>query len=261
MPVAKQIFRKIVSLAPSNTNLLFRFGLQSKIIGATEYDKHLFSQEFHPEIVTGWLNANFEKISMLKPDLILTSTFLQEALANKLLEKGFTVKHFDVNNLEGIRDSIFELGKLFSLTSKARALILEFDFGLQKISEKSKNLPRKRVYCEEWNSPPMVSGNWVPELLRIAGGIPMSSAGEPSRKFEFKELQNFDPEIIVLHWCGFGEKINVQEVLDRPGWNSLRAVREKKVFVINDAYLNSPDLGLLRGAEKLQEIIEGVGFD
>ncbi len=251
-------FEKIISLAPSNTNLMISLGLQKKLIGVTEYDKNLFKEKFHPQTVTGWLNADFKKIEQLNPELILTSTFLQEKLALKLQEKGFNVKHFNVRNLTDMKKSILELGKIFDVQEKAEKLVQEFEMQLNKVKALTKNLVKKKVYCEEWNSPPMVSGNWVPELVEIAGGTPMTTSGHPSRKFEFIELKKFNPDLMILHWCGFEDKINVQEVLNRREWQELKAVKEKQVFTVNDNYLNAPDLRLIQGVKKMVKLIQGL---
>lgn len=131
---------------------------------------------------------------------------------------------------------------------------------------------RKKVYVEEWPafakaspggpdsvdatekewSLPMVSGNWVPELVRLSGGEPFPlPPGALSREVTLEEAAAFDPDLIVISWCGAGALADPSLLLRRPEWDRLRAVREKSVRVIDDSLLNRPGPRLVEGARHL----------
>ena len=98
----------------------------------------------------------------------------------------------------------------------------------------------------------MVSGNWVPEVLRIAGGVPLPLPPKnPSREVSLEEIRAFDPELIVLSICGAGSLARKELLTQREGWKELRAVREGRVRVIDDSLLNRPGPRLVEGARRL----------
>ncbi len=98
----------------------------------------------------------------------------------------------------------------------------------------------------------MASGNWVPEGVPIAGGeqFPIKS-GELSRAVTLEEVQAFNPELIVISWCGAGDLAPKQLLLTRAGWDSLPAVSAGKVRVIDDSLLNRPGPRLAEGAQRI----------
>jgi len=116
------------------------------------------------------------------------------------------------------------------------------------------DFPRVRLYCEEWHKPPTVSGNWVPKVIEIAGGTSLCPEGKVSYAVSVEEVQSFDPQAVVLSLCGFGDKAKPEIVSERKEWQRVRAVRENKVFVIDDSLLNRPGPRLVDGARWLQEL-------
>jgi iron complex transport system substrate-binding protein len=108
------------------------------------------------------------------------------------------------------------------------------------------------VYVEEWHDPPYASGNWVPELVTMAGGrtFPLA-AGQLSKAVTLQEVAAFDPDLIVISWCGAGKLADKALLTNRPGWGELRAVRAGHVRVIDDSLLNRPGPRLVEGAQQL----------
>ncbi len=98
----------------------------------------------------------------------------------------------------------------------------------------------------------MISGNWVPEVARIAGieTLPLPP-GSLSREVTLNEIQKFDPDIIVISWCGAGNLGDPSILKNREGWQSLRAVEQNAIRVIDDSLLNRPGPRLCEGAQRL----------
>jgi len=113
-----------------------------------------------------------------------------------------------------------------------------------------------RVYCEEWSQPPMAAGNWVPDIVELAGGKSgIVQAGTLSRTYEFSELQSFDPHVAILHICGMGAKPKPESLQTRPGWEQIRAVRDNRVHVLDDSLLNRPTSRLFLGLKQIKDIV------
>ncbi|HLJ76773.1 MAG TPA: ABC transporter substrate-binding protein, partial [Acidobacteriaceae bacterium] len=100
------------------------------------------------------------------------------------------------------------------------------------------------VYCEEWGKPLIASQLWVKELVEAAGGVFL---GEPGKTTTAEAVAEADPEVVLAAWCGAGDRVPLEKVAGRAGWESMRAVREGRVYCIADELLNTPAPTLVDG--------------
>ncbi len=247
---------KLVSLAPSNTEILYALGLGDQIVGVTAFCDYPKEANSKPKL-GGWTTPMIEKINDLSPDLIFTSYFLPPPLREW---KGpGKIVHVAAKTLQEVYENIFTIAESTNSLKKGEEIVkkMKQEFAQFRNSPNLPNRPnRPKVYMEEWYKPPMVSGNWVPELVEIAGGVEgMVKSGKQSREFSLEELKDFDPDLMLFHWCGFGEKFNRKLVLERDGWMSLDAVKNHKLFTVDDALLNRPGPRLVEGTRRIQEIL------
>ena len=247
----------IVSCSPAHTEIICELGKENLIIGKTtfcDFPKDILKEK---PIIGSWTKLNFELIEKLKPDLIITNNIVQEKIALKLKEAGFNVYHSDPVTLDKIFADIKGIGKIINAESEAFKLVEKIKKQLNEIKEKNKNKSYKpRVYVEEWHDPPTVSGNWIPELVEIAGGeYKLIEAGKRSIPISIDKLFEYNPEKIIISWCGFGKKVDLLQVLTRSGWDSIKAIKNKEVAVIDDSLLNRPGPRIVMGTKKLEEII------
>lgn len=254
---------RIVSLAPSATEILFELGLGDKLVGRTRFCNYPEEVKDIPN-VGGWLDIDYKKIDHIKPDLILTSTFVQDKIVEELKSKGYKILHFDPITLDDVMESILSMGKVFGVYDKAvlivdkmKAKIISIKSKLIKIS----HIPN--IYIEEWHMPPTASGNWVPDMLKLIKAKSVIPEGRRSTPVTTKQLQEFDPEKIIISWCGFGKDIKpefIEQLKKRDGYEKLDAVALNKIFVLDDSYLNRPGPRLVEGLEKLARIIHPQAF-
>jgi len=135
-------------------------------------------------------------------------------------------------------------------------LVTEMKSGFLELKKKLGDKKHKpRVYVEEWHMNPTAAGNWVTDLIEVSQGQAMLRKGERSRQISLQEIQAFDPQVIIISLCGFKNNVNKRLVTERPGWQELSAVKNDKVFVIDDSLLNRPGPRLVEGAEKISEIM------
>jgi len=243
---------RIASLSPAVTEILFALGVQDQIVCTDQFSN--FPEEAqHIPHVKDHMNVRSEDLREYDVDLVFTSTVIQEKLSAQLTKENFSVVHQDPRTIVALYDSIRILGVLFQKESEAEDIILSFQQGFNDVKKKAGMLPRKpKVYVEEWNNPPMVSGNWVPEVVRYAGGQQFPIAvGKLSREVTLEEVQQYDPDLIVISWCGAGASVDPSILQKREGWDSLRAVQEGNVRVIDDSLLNRPGPRLVEGAQRL----------
>ncbi len=244
---------KIASLSPAATEILFALGLGHLIVCTDQFSNFPEETKKVPYL-KDHQRINAAALSEFKPDVVLTGTVIQEKLAEQLKAEGFTVVHQDPHFLADVFETIAQLETLFSQwADQADVLIARLRAELHVLEKRAKLMgARPKVYIEEWHDPPMVSGNWVPELIRAAGGqsFPIE-AGALSRAVTLDEVKKFDPDLIVISWCGAGLLADKSLLMKREGWDQLRAVRLDHVRVIDDSLLNRPGPRLVEGAKRV----------
>lgn len=256
---------RIASLSPAVTEILYALG-QGKNIVCTDHYSDVPDQVRDVPHLKDHQQVDADALRSYTPDIVFTSTVVQEKLSEKLRRDGFGVVHQDPRSIPEIYTSIREIGQLLDCMPRAEALIAEMQAGFASVKKKVAMFSRRpKIYVEEWHNPPMVSGNWVPEVVKLAGGVPFSlsaafqaasdqrSAGSNplSREVSLDEVRAFDPDIIVLSICGAGSAASKDLLTSRPGWTDLRAVAENHLFVIDDSLLNRPGPRLTEGATRL----------
>ncbi len=241
---------RIASLSPAATEILFALGCGDQIVCTDQFSdfpqaaKRIAHVRDHQAIQPGDLRR-------FAPELVLTGTVIQQTLCETLCADHFAVIHQDPRSLLAIEESIRQMGTICDRERGAEALILSMRQGFNTVKKMSSHFSRRpKVYVEEWHLPPMASGNWVPDVIRLAGGEPFPvPAGALSRKVTLREVRAFDPDVIVISWCGAGLLADKKILLEREGWDTLRAVREGSVRVIDDSLLNRPGPRLVEGAQ------------
>lgn len=245
---------RLLSLAPSHTEILFALGAESELVGVTSFCDHPEPALKLPR-VPGWSTIKASDVLALKPDLVLTSSVCQESLRKELEQAGVALRHFDPRTLAEVAQSFAEVGVLVGKERAGKALGRLLLDGIEVLRRQNQGRPW-RVYVEEWNNPPMAAGNWVPEMILAAGGEPFNRRlGELSGVVSWEELMEFDPEIVVYSICGLGLAFDPASLLKIEGWRDLHAARSKRVYTVDDSLFNRPGPRLLEGVKILQELI------
>jgi iron complex transport system substrate-binding protein len=111
---------------------------------------------------------------------------------------------------------------------------------------------RPRVYCEEWGKPLIHSQPWVQELVEVASGEFIGGAGKQTT---VEAVAQADPDVVVAAWCGAGDRVPLEKIVEQRGWSGLRAVQQHRVYCINDEYLNTPAITLLHGLRAIASAV------
>lgn len=251
--------QRIVSLAPSNTEILYALGLGDWIAAVTSYCDFPPEATAKPKVGT-WIKIDDALIAEFQPDLVVTSSVVQGGAEERYRAQGLPIVHFDPTNLEMVYSSIVQLGTLAGVAARAEALAAEMRREIDAVAAAQADVPKLRVYIEEWHKPPMMSGNWVPDIVRAAGGeYGILEAGQYSRAVALDEVQAYDPEIIILSLCGLALRAKTEFVYTRADWQEISAVRRRQVYVIDDSYLNRPGPRLVEGVRLLAKIFAEAG--
>jgi iron complex transport system substrate-binding protein len=254
---------RIVCLTEETTETLYLLGEGDRVVGVSGYTVRPPEARQKPR-VSAFINARFDKIEALRPDLILAFSDLQADIAAELARRGFNVVLFNQRSVAEILRMIRMLGGLIGRSDRAEALASKLEADLASIREQAAAFAvRPRVYFEEWDDP-LISGiQWVEELIEIAGGDPIfpelrHAKLAKDRIVSSEEVVRRAPDVIIASWCG--KAVKKDKIASRPGWSALPAVQAGRIYEIKSAYILQPGpASLTEGVRQLHEIISRVG--
>jgi iron complex transport system substrate-binding protein len=254
---------RIVCLTEETTETLYLLGEGNRVVGVSGYTVRPPEARQKPR-VSAFINARFDKIEALRPDLVLAFSDLQAEIAAELARRGYSVVLFNQRSVAEILQMIRMLGGLIGRAEGAETLASTLEAGLDRIREQASRLVRRpRVYFEEWDGP-LISGiQWVEELIEIAGGEPIFPELRHARLAKDRIVQPEDvvrgaPDVIVASWCG--KAVKKEKIASRAGWDAMPAVRAGRIHEIKSALILQPGpAALTDGVQQLHQILAGVG--
>jgi iron complex transport system substrate-binding protein len=258
--------QRIICLTEETTETLYLLGQGHRIVGVSGYTVRPPEARQKPR-VSAFINANFDKIASLRPDLILAFSDLQADIVRQLIGRGYTVMTFNQRSIAEILQMVRMLGGLVGCSTEAEHLAMTLETGLEAIRASAARFPfRPRVFFEEWDDP-LISGiSWVDELIEIAGGTPLfpalrRAALAKDRIVTADAVAAADPQAVLASWCG--KAVRKRTIIDRPGWSRVSAVREGHIYEVKSTYILQPGpASLTEGVRQIHALLTRVvGLD
>lgn len=290
---------KIISLLPAATEIVCALGLEANLVGRShecdfpETVKQLpvCSEANFPdglssaaidvkvkEILADALSVysvKREVIKQLAPDIVITQaqcevcavslTEVEQALEN-YLDKDARIISLQPNSLDDIFNDIKTVADSLNVSEAGNILLEDLHERVDIICHKLKFIENKpTIACIEWLEPLMLSGNWVPDLVSLAGGVSiLTETGKHSPYVEWVDIRLQDPDVLVVMPCGFPIQRTLKEIdllLQLPGFNELKAVKNNRVYIADgNQYFNRPGPRIVDSIEILAEIINPKQF-
>jgi len=254
--------RRIICLTEETTETLYLLGEQDRIVGISGYTVRPPEARQKPR-VSAFINAKFDKILALEPDLVFAFSDLQADIVAELIRRGVTVFTFNQRSIREIMEMILTIGRIAGVAEKAERLVATLQRELDAIAESASRFPfRPRVLFEEWYDP-LISGiRWVDELIEVAGGdsvFPELRAQQSAkdRIVNPADVIARDPQVIIGSWCGRQVKKNL--IRAREGWTNISAVRDDQLYEVKSTYILQPGpAALTEGLRQLHAILAHV---
>ena len=248
---------RVVCLTEETTETLYLLGQGHRVVGVSGYTVRPPEAREKPR-VSAFINARFDKIEALRPDLVLAFSDLQADLAAELVRRGIAVVTFNQRSIDEILQMIQMLGGLVGCQDEAARLAERLRSGLDEIERSAARFPRRlRAFFEEWDEP-LISGiRWVEELVEIAGAAPIFPELHGSRLARDRivdpaEVARRDPEVVFASWCG--KRVRMQTIRSRPAWDAVTAVRCNRIFEVKSTYILQPGpASLTEGVRQLHD--------
>ena len=290
---------RVVSLIPSSTEIVCALGFEESLVGRShECD--------YPESITGLpvctapkfadgtsyeidekvkailqeglsvYRVDADTLQTLHPDLIVTQTQCEvcavsledvEEAVCEWVDTRPRIVSLESNALDDIFNDIRRVAVALDADSRGERLVAELRERMERIVERAGDVEeRPSVACIEWIHPLMAAGNWMPELVAMAGGRNLfGTAGEHAPWIEWEQLVEADPDVIVALPCGFGVDRTRQELpalTSRAEWSALRAVLAGRVYVADgNQYFNRPGPRVAEALEIMAEMLHPEAFD
>ena len=285
--------KRIISFLPSATELIYELGAQERLFGVTHECDYPSDASNKPRVIESIFEPEkmssqeiddkicelsergeeiykliTENVSNAKPDLIISQEICKvcSAYTNQvknaidILEEKPEIYSMSPHNIQEILRCVSDIAEKIEEVERGEEIVNSLNTRINKI----KKVPisnRPKVLGIEWIKPFFTAGHWVPEMIENSGGINMiTKNGEHSRKMDITEIENADPDVLILMPCGFNVQRTISEyekyLKDDSRWNKLRAVREKRVFVVDaNSFFSKPSIRVVTGIEILAKIL------
>lgn len=291
---------RIISLLPAATEIICALGLENCLVGRSHECDYPASIQKLPicsdaKFIAGSDSAQIdaqvkeilsdavsiykidqELIKSLKPTRIITQAQcevcavsekdVEEALSN-LISQETKLISLQPNTLWDILKEIKEVAKTLGVEEKGNELVEDLEERIDLVKHKLKFFPDKpKVVIIEWLSPIMVAGNWIPELVEIAGGQSLlAENGKHSPFVDWQQIYDANPDVLIIAPCGFSIARTLQEIdliLNLPGLRDLTAVKNNRVYIADgNAYFNRSGPRIVDTIEMLAEMITPKYFN
>jgi iron complex transport system substrate-binding protein len=290
---------RIATLLPSATEIVCALGLGDEIVGISHECDHppeilgrtvLTEPKIDPRGSSAEIDGAVRRLARdglsvyrirerelcdVRPDLIVTQDQCEVCAVSlaevreatgRLLGNAVEIVSLRPGNLDDICEDFRRVGAAAGRVELGRELAERTRARLERLRRGARHVrSRPRVACIEWLDPLMVAGNWIPELIELAGGAgELTAAGEHARTITWAELADYGPEVIVLMPCGFRLEQTRREIPSlsaRPEWRALPAVRNRRVYSVDgNAYFNRPGPRIAESAEILAGLVQPGHF-
>jgi iron complex transport system substrate-binding protein len=254
--------RRIVSVAPNVTEILFALGLANRVVGVTSYC------EFPPaaqkkEKIGGYINPSLEKIVALRPDLVIgTAEGDLKNFVDRLAALGVRVYIINPQDVSGVIDAIRHIGDVTFAASSAGKMAGRMQVQIEAIRKKIQGRPRPRV-LHVLSVDPLISagrGTFVNDLIRLAGGQNIAAkATARYPRFSMEEIIRQDPQVIILSSMRSHDPLAAERKWWHR-WENISAVRFDRIYVLDADLIHRPSPRIVQGLEKMARVIHPEAF-
>jgi iron complex transport system substrate-binding protein len=248
---------RIVSICPSNTEIIDYLGLTSNLVGVDDFSDYPEEVRSLPRLGPD-LSIDMDKLQSLQPDLVFSSLSVPGMEKNIEELNRRNIPHITLNpqSFRDIAEDILTVGKACGIEDTAVKRQQTFLHTVEELKRLSKNVDHTPVlYWEWWPKPVFTPGkiNWLTELSEMAGAKNSFSDVElASVQTDWEDVKKRDPDYICLAWVGVQQKrVNPEVVKKRPDWDTMKAVQVNRILILEEALYCRPSPLLLKGAVQL----------
>jgi iron complex transport system substrate-binding protein len=244
---------RIVSLTPGTTEILFAIGAGDRVVATTDADDYPPEAVPLPDVAS-FGSVDLEAIVGLEPDLVLAggNQYTPSEAVGRLRDVGLAVLVIYAPSVDAVLTDVELIGRAVGQAAEAQALSEQMRSDIEVLSAGVAELPRPRVFYEIDASVGVfgpADDSYLAEMIRLAGGDPITTGSALSFEIELERLVAADPEVIVLGDAAFG--VTPEQVAARPAWEQMTAVRDGAIRAVDDKLVTRPGPRLALGLRSL----------
>ncbi len=245
---------RLISLSPSNTEIIFALGLGDRLVGVTEFCNYPPEAQ-EKDIVGGFATPSIEIIVELEPDLVLASTIHAEEVP-RLEELGIAVMVIESSKLLDLYTSMSLVAEVTGVIAEGEALIASMQERINAVEEALAAIDpadRVLVYYEVYSDPLMSAGAgaFINEIITLAGGVNIfGDVAENYPTVSAEVVAEKGPEIILYPDYHGTAAFVIDAMIGRPGWESVPAVQEERVYAVSDDAFARPGPRVVNAVEE-----------
>ncbi|KXG78923.1 ABC transporter substrate-binding protein [Thermotalea metallivorans] len=252
---------RIISLAPSHTEILYGLGLGDKIVGVTQYCDYPKEALDKPKVGDSF-TVNVERLLELQPDMVIQYWGMDDSLKKQLEEAGIVLLTFAPQSIEQVKNAIMQIGVATDAEEGARRLVDGMEQKEKEIAEKidglPKDQPKPKVFYEiEYSSALWTAGkgSFIDELIRLSGGENIASdAAGAYAQYSMEALIEKDPEIYITNTFNMN-LAGAMDIQKRPGFQNITAVRNNRIEILDGNILSRPSQRVVEALELMAKAI------
>lgn len=244
---------RVVSLAPSNTEIVYWLGAEKKLVGVTTYCDYPPAAKKKTKI-GDFATPNVEKISSVDPQVVMATSGLQDTVVKSLRGLGIKVVVFDPTTVDGVIKDISRAARILGVEDQAAGKIDGLKKRVAAVRDKAKGLEARKVFFEVYNQPLTAAGGGtlIDSMMTTVSGTNIgAAAGSQFPQYSEEQLFNEAPYAYV---AVKGAQQNPSDISKRPGYDRLTAVKDGRVYVVEDNLFVRSGPRALDGLEALAKI-------
>ncbi len=246
--------KKIVSLAPNNTEILYALGLGDRVIAVTDYCNYPEETE-NVEKIGSFRTLDVEKMISLKPDLVLSYGLQEESVADALKNAGIPVISYMPESIDQIYETIRDVAKATNVAEKGKELIASMEQKKKEIAEKLDGVEPVTVFYEVADQPLMTAGepSFINQLITLAQGEDIAAGLPAYSTYAVEDLIAKNPEVYLVP--SDNPNASPEAVAARPGFGELDAVKNGRIVVVNADIASRPGPRIIDALEEFAKAI------
>ncbi len=245
----KNVPERIVSLAPSSTEILFAIGAGDRVVGVTDYCNYPKDAESRTRI-GGVSTVSVEKVIALRPDLVIGCRMNGKDVFERLQELGIPVAGLDAKDIDGVFADIMLVGKLTGEEANASAIVSDMKNRLDRIKAQTAHIKeRPRVFYNIGDLWTAGAGTFLNEIIEIAGGDNIAADKDGYYQMSLEELIDKNPQVIICDSGMGGMSPAYEEIMKDDRLKIVDAVRNNRVYLIDGDLIDRPGPRIVNGVE------------
>ncbi|QMV41482.1 ABC transporter substrate-binding protein [Cohnella cholangitidis] len=251
---------KIVSTSVSETEILFALGLGDKVVGVSDYDNYP-PEALEKQKVGGVSEPNVEAIIALEPDLVITGISIKDTAVEKFRSLDLKLVKTEPKSIEDVLGNILLIGQITDKQTEAEALVAQMREDVRKVTEAAATIKpegKKKVYIEFSPGWTVGKGEFMDELITLAGGVNIASDMQGWNPINEEKVIADNPDVIIYTLNITDEKSGkkLEDLIQgRSGWDKIKAIADKQLIGMDGDILSRPGP---RITEALKQLSEGI---